>query len=81
MKQFDIFVTGNQYIIKLNKGQLKIHLTHGMPLKATDQYCRKIGRVDYLTANSNFFTKELSNLFNIDDKIFIPSSFNLPSSR
>lgn len=66
-----IIIDNNQYIIKLNKGQLKIHLTHGMPLKATDQYCRKIEKVDYITANSDFFKKELSKLFNIDEKCIL----------
>lgn len=63
-----IIIDSNDYIRKINKNQIRIYLTHGMPLKNTEEYCKLSGKIDYMTVNSEFFSKKLSELFSINEK-------------
>ena len=58
----------NAYIDKLNCKQTRIYLTHGMPLKLAEEYCKISGNIDYMTLNSEYFTEKMSELFDIDKK-------------
>lgn len=56
----------NEYIDKLNCRQIRIYLTHGMPLKNAEEYCGNSGKIDYMTANSECFSEKISELYNLD---------------
>ncbi len=62
----EFIIDSNNYIRKINKNQIRIYLTHGMPLKITEEYCKISGKIDYVTVNSEFFSEKLSKLFNLN---------------
>lgn len=62
----------NYYIKKMNKNQMRIHLTHGMPIKLTYEYCSQSGEFDYATVTSDYFIEAYENLFKVEkNKILI----------
>ena len=65
----------NRYIRKRNKKQIRIHLTHGTPLKYVKSYCDLAGDMDYLIQISDFFTSYNEKIFNIDKSEIISTGF------
>ena len=65
----------NRFIRKRNKHQLRIHLTHGTPLKLASVYCGMAGEIDWLIQISDYFTKYNEELFNIDKSRIITTGF------
>ena len=50
-----VILDSNCFISKCNKNQLRIYLTHGMPLKLALNYFNDIGSYDYITVTSDLF--------------------------
>ncbi len=65
----------NRFIYKRNKYQLRIHLTHGTPIKFAGDYCAQCGKLDYVTQVSDYFTEITKELFKVDDKYVISTGF------
>lgn len=65
----------NHFIYKRNKNQLRIHLTHGTPIKFAGGYCADCGKVDYVVQVSDFFTEITKELFQVTDKEVISVGF------
>ncbi len=65
----------NRFIYKKNKYQLRIHLTHGTPLKYAGDYCKECGRLDYVTQISDYFTNITMDLFNIPREKVLTTGF------
>ena len=63
-----IIIDCNDYIRKVNHNQIRIYLTHGMPLKVAEEYFKISGKIDYMTVNSETFLEKMSELLNIDKK-------------
>lgn len=63
-----IIIDCNDYIRKVNHNQIRIYLTHGMPLKVAEEYFKISGKIDYMTVNSENFLEKMSELLNIDKK-------------
>lgn len=62
----------NQFILKRNKNQFRIHLTHGQPLKIATEYFSAVGEFDYMTTTSEYFKKIFEEDFKVEkDKIAI----------
>ena len=55
----------NNFIFKRNKNQLRIHLTHGTPIKFAGDYCKECGDLDYVIQVSDYFTDITRDLFNV----------------
>lgn len=65
-----VILDSNNFISKCNKNQLRIYLTHGMPLKLASNYFNDIGSFDYITVTSDLFKDIFIRDFNINkDKI------------
>ena len=63
----------NNYIIKRNKSQFRIHLSHGTPLKVVKNYCEAIGAFDVYICLSDYFKKIIPSLYkNYDENKIIP---------
>lgn len=58
----------NKCIRKRNKYQLRIYLSHGTPIKIAKEYCKAIGKVDYIIQVSDFFSEINTNLFGLDSE-------------
>ena len=65
----------NRFIFKRNKHQLRIHLTHGTPIKFAGGYCAQCGKTDYVTQVGDYFTEITKALFNVSDKEVISVGF------
>ena len=65
----------NRYIKKINKNQLRIHLTHGEPLKIPREYCSYCGIIDYIISQSVYYNDILSELYNVKKSHIIPIGF------
>ena len=65
----------NRFIFKRNRSQLRIHLTHGTPIKFAGGYCAQCGKLDYVTQISDYFTEVTKELFKVDDKQVISVGF------
>ena len=65
----------NRFIYKKNKHQLRIHLTHGTPIKFAGDYCKECGELDYVTQVSDYFTKITMELFQIPEEKVISTGF------
>ena len=65
----------NRFIFKRNKHQLRIHLTHGTPIKYTPEYSLKCGKLDYLVQISDYFTKYNIDLFNVKKEQIVSIGF------
>ena len=50
-----VIIVCNRPIKKMREDQLRIYLTHGMPLKIPDEYFRGIGTCDLLTVTGEWF--------------------------
>ena len=61
----------NNYILKLNKHQFRLHLTHGSPVKIIKEYCNACGKVDYLVSASKEFNDAYSKYYKIDKKYIL----------
>ena len=59
-----IIVDCNRYVHKRKKEQVRIHLTHGMPIKNCDEYFKGIGECDVLTVMSDAFIPMFSSYVN-----------------
>ncbi len=55
----------NRFIYKRNKYQVRIHLSHGTPIKYTPEYNQQCGKVDYVIQISDFFTNYNKDLFHV----------------
>ena len=59
----------NNYIYKRNKYQVRIHLTHGAPIKYLKDYCDQCREVDYVIQLADYFKDITCQLFHVlDDK-------------
>ena len=56
----------NRPIKKMREDQLRIYLSHGMPLKIPDAYFRGIGNCDLLTVTGEWFADFFSKYVNKD---------------
>lgn len=65
----------NRFIFKRNKYQLRIHLTHGTPIKFAGGYCAQCGKLDYVTQIGDYFTEITKDLFKVTDKQVISTGF------
>ena len=65
----------NRYIYKRNRSQLRIHLTHGTPIKFAGGYCAQCGKTDYVVQISDYFTEYTKDLFKVTDKQVISTGF------
>ena len=65
----------NRFIFKKNKAQFRIHLTHGTPIKFAGDYCKGVGRTDYVVQISDYFTEITKELFNVSDEQVISTGF------
>lgn len=65
----------NRFIFKRNRSQLRIHLTHGTPIKFAGGYCAQCGKLDYVTQISDYFTEITKELFKVTDKQVISVGF------
>ncbi len=65
----------NRFIFKKNKYQLRIHLTHGTPLKFAGDYCAQCGKLDYVTQIGDYFTEITKTLFKVTDKQVVSTGF------
>jgi len=62
----------NKCILKKNKKQFRIFLTHGNPVKVTENYIQTIGEYDYIVTTSDFFVKPVSKIYNVSkDKVLV----------
>lgn len=60
-----------QFVKKKRKGQKRIFLTHGMPLKRAEAYMRNIGQVDAVMIGSHAFEEYWKMMTDIDPKCFL----------
>lgn len=65
----------NRFIFKKNKYQLRIHLTHGTPIKFAGGYCAQCGKLDYVTQVGDYFTEITKALFKVTDKQVVSTGF------
>ncbi len=70
-----VIIDCNQFIPKWNKRQLRIYLTHGMPLKLALEYFKDIGEYDYLTVTSDYFKKIFVKDFKINPNKIICTGY------
>ena len=65
-------IDSNTFVKKLNKNQIRIYVTHGLPMKAVRSYFETIGHVDYITVSSKFFIPLMADLYKVRiDKIAV----------
>ena len=65
----------NKCILKKNKYQFRLHLTHGTPLKLAKEYCKQVGDFDYIIDLSEFFDDITSELFLVDKSKILSTGF------
>lgn len=65
----------NYYIKKMNKNQIRIHLTHGMPIKLTYEYCSQSGNFDYAIVTSDYFTEAYMDLFKVEKEKILTTGY------
>ncbi len=65
----------NRFIFKTNKNQLRIHLTHGTPIKYAGDYCAYCGKLDYVIQISDYFTEITKSLFKVSDNMVLSTGF------
>lgn len=58
-----MIIDSNKFVTKFNDRQIRIHLTHGMPLKKVTDYFNDCGELDYLISPSEFFDDILCEEF------------------
>ena len=59
-----IIIDCNRFVHKRKKEQVRIHLTHGMPIKNCDIYLKGLGECDVLTVMSDSFIPMFSSYVN-----------------
>lgn len=62
----------NKTIKKKNRKQIRVHLTHGMPIKYVPSYFETVGKFDYITATSMMFGNILTELTKNDKQTILP---------
>ena len=60
LKKARFIIDCNKIINKNNNSQVRVHLTHGMPIKSVPEYFCGVGRFDYITVTSEIFGKILA---------------------
>lgn len=65
----------NNFIFKKNRNQIRIHLTHGTPIKFAGDYCMQCGNVDYVIQISDFFTNITHDLFKVPKEKIVSTGF------
>lgn len=61
-----IIIDCNRYVEKRRKKQVRIHLTHGMPIKDCSAYFKHIGECDLLTVSGDSFKDEFAKYVDRD---------------
>ena len=59
----------NVYMYKKNKNQVRIHMSHGSPLKLVPNYCKGIGRHDFFTVSAKVFSDKVCEYYDYDEKL------------
>ena len=66
----------NVYVHMERKGQIRIHLGHGMPIKAPYEYCRGAGNMTNILVTSHFFDDLYQKLFLVNKEQIL--NFGMP---
>ena len=56
----------NAFVGLQRRDQVRVHLGHGMPIKAVKEYCRTAGQMNEILVTSSFFNDIYEDLFNVD---------------
>lgn len=68
-------IDSSNYIYKFRKGQVRIHLKHGLPMKDASDYTKAIGNLDLLCVPSDFWIDVCSQEHNISKDLIKPLGF------
>lgn len=66
----------NVYVHQERKGQIRIHLGHGMPIKTPYEYCRGAGSLTKILVTSHFFDDLYQDLFLVNKNQIL--NFGMP---
>lgn len=70
-----IIIDSNIFIYKKRKEQFRLFLGHGMPLKNATSYNSAIGECNYILEISQFFTKKMAEICQVEDERLLPLGF------
>ena len=70
-----IIIDSNNFIPKVREEQIRVHISHGTPLKNASNYNEGIGDVDYIVELSDFFKEFNSKSYKVDKSKLLDFGF------
>ncbi|MBQ8228879.1 MAG: CDP-glycerol glycerophosphotransferase family protein [Clostridia bacterium] len=68
-------IDSNNFVKKVHRRQIRIHLKHGLPIKDASQYTKTIGELDVLCVPSDYWINVSAKEHNVDPSVIKPLGF------